>query len=78
MLIQFNYKNFKSYRDETSLDMTATSIKEHQYNVIESMQGNNYLKVAAIYGANASGKTGLIEAFDFMKAFVVESFSRQN
>lgn len=78
MLIQFNFKNFKSYRDDTSLDMTATSIKEHQYNVIENVKGDNLLKVAAIYGANASGKTGVIEAFNFMQSFVVESFLRQN
>ena len=33
MLIQFNFKNFKSFRDEVSLDLTATKITEHEDHV---------------------------------------------
>ena len=36
MLIQFNFKNFRSFRDEVSLDMTATKITEHPTHVVES------------------------------------------
>ena len=46
MLIQFNFKNFKSFKDETTLDMTATSITEHPYNLIES-ENDKYIKSAA-------------------------------
>lgn len=74
MLIQFNFNNYKSYKNETSLDMTATSIKEHPYNLISNTKGEQYIKVAAIYGANASGKTAIIDAFIFMKHLVEESF----
>ena len=35
----------------------------------------NLLSVAAIYGANASGKSNVIEAFRFMVTYVLESFS---
>lgn len=73
MLNQFNFENFKSYRDEVSLDMEATSIKELVDNTIE-VNGINYLKVAAIYGANSSGKSNIIEAFMFMKRFIEYSF----
>ena len=66
MLIRFNFKNYKSFKEENCLDMEATSIKEHDYNVVET-NGVRLLKVAAIYGANASGKTNVLEAFDFMK-----------
>ena len=66
MLIKFNFKNFKSFKNENCLDMEATSIKEHDYNLI-NIKDNRYLKVAAIYGANASGKTNVLEAFDYMK-----------
>ncbi len=72
MLIQFNFKNFKSFRDDTSLDMTATSITEHPYNLIDTGE-EKYIKTAAIYGANASGKSSVIEAFSFMKSWVVNS-----
>ena len=75
MLIQFNFDNYKSFFHEASLDMTATSIKEHSYNLISSTDSKDkYIKVAAIYGANASGKSNVIEAFHFMAAFVGSSF----
>ena len=73
MLIQFNFKNFKSFRNDTSLDMTATSITEHPYNLI-NCKDEKYIKVAAIYGANASGKSSVIEAFRFMGQWVRYSF----
>ena len=66
MLIKFNFKNFKSFKNENCLDMEAASIKEHEYNTI-NIKDKKYLKVAAIYGANASGKTNVLEAFKFMK-----------
>lgn len=74
MLIQFNFKNFKSFKNDTSLDMTATSITEHPYNLITSDDGEKYIKTAAIYGANASGKSSVIEAFHFMKKWILFSF----
>lgn len=66
MLIKFNFKNFKSFKNENSLDMEAAAIKEHEYNTID-VKNKKYLKVAAIYGANASGKTNVLEAFEYMK-----------
>jgi len=66
MLIKFNFKNFKSFKNENSLDMEATSLKEHEYNLVE-INGDKYLKVSAIYGANASGKTNVLQAFNYMK-----------
>lgn len=75
MLIQFNFKNFKSFRDDTSLDMTATSITEHPYNLINSGD-EKYIKTAAIYGANASGKSSVIQAFGFMQLWIRDSFKQ--
>ena len=74
MLIQFCFKNFKSFRDDTILDMSATKITEHSDRVI-SVGNEKLLSVAAIYGANASGKSNVIEAFRFMVTYVLESFS---
>lgn len=54
--------------------MTAASVKEHPYNLVKTIFGDLLLKTATIYGANASGKSSLIEAFDFMRLFVVNSF----
>ena len=72
MLIRFNFKNFKSFKNENCLDMEATSLKEHDYNVVKTDYGE-YLKVGAIYGANASGKTNVLEAFSYMKRKVLIS-----
>lgn len=72
MLIRFSFKNFKSFKNETCLDMEATSLKEHEYNVAKTENGE-YLKVSAIYGANASGKTNVLQAFDYMKKRILVS-----
>ena len=73
MLIQFNFKNFKSFRDEATLDMSATKITEHEDHVVD-IANDKLLKVAAIYGANASGKSNAYDAFDYMRYYVLESF----
>lgn len=65
MLLQFRIKNYKSFAEEAVLDMTATSIREHASSLID-VNGNKVLPVAAIYGANASGKSNLLRAFGVM------------
>ena len=72
MLIRFSFKNFKSFKNENCLDMEATSLKEHEYNVAK-LDNGEYLKVSAIYGANASGKTNVLQAFDYMKKRILVS-----
>lgn len=72
MLIRFSFKNFKSFKNENCLDMEATSLKEHEYNVAK-IDKSEYLKVSAIYGANASGKTNVLQAFDYMKKRILVS-----
>ena len=72
MLIRFSFKNFKSFKNENCLDMEATSLKEHEYNIAKTENGD-YLKVSAIYGANASGKTNVLQAFSYMKKRILVS-----
>lgn len=73
MLVQFNFKNYKSFRDEASLDLSAAKITEHEEHVVE-VANDRLLKVAAIYGANASGKSNVYAAFEYMTYYVVNSF----
>lgn len=73
MLLQFNFKNFKSFRDDTTLDLTATKITEHKNHVI-TVGNEKILPIAAIFGANASGKSNVHEAFRYMSFYVVRSF----
>ena len=74
MLHQFTFKNFKSFKEEMTLDLLATSVKEHQEDIVIDAFNEEVLKIAAIYGANASGKSNVIEAFNVMKHMVLYSF----
>ena len=74
MLLQFNFKNYKSFRDDTTLDMTATKISEYDKHIIKA-GGEQVLPIAAIFGANASGKSNVIEAFRYMYEYVRDSLN---
>ena len=73
MLIQFNFKNFKSFREEATLDLSATKMTEFGDRVV-TIGSEKILPVAAIYGANASGKSNIYSAFEYMADYVVDSF----
>ncbi|HEY5536818.1 MAG TPA: ATP-binding protein [Ignavibacteria bacterium] len=73
MLIEFNISNYLSIKRKISLDMRAASISEHKDSNLIFLPKFELLKSAAIYGANASGKTNLIKGIRFMKSFVMNS-----
>lgn len=73
MLIQFNFKNFKSFRDEAILDLSAAKMTEFSERVV-TVGSEKILPVSAIYGANASGKSNVYGAFEYMSEYVIESF----
>lgn len=79
MLIEFTVGNFRSFKDPVTLSMVAANITAKNKTVDQEntfQQGNHrLLKSAAIYGANASGKSNLIAALNFMKGFVLNSTS---
>lgn len=61
MLIEFRVTNFRSFREEQTLNLVAGSDPSHPQNLMES--GNvRLVKAAGLYGANASGKSNLIKA----------------
>ncbi len=78
MLIEFRVANFRSIRDEQTFSLVASnSDKALPDCVIErslpGLSGLRFLKGAAIYGANASGKSNVIEAVRFLGDFVESS-----
>lgn len=77
MLVQFTLKNVLSFKTEATLDMTAiNAYKEHEYNLIEREDTKErFLRVAAIYGANASGKSNLYLAMGYFQSIVKESLN---
>ncbi len=74
MLINFTCSNFKSFKDEKTLDLIAANpIKEYwEENIIDTGR-YQVLKSAVLYGANASGKSNLLEALGKMKWVVLNS-----
>ncbi len=76
MLLQFKFSNYRCYADETVFDMIATPIKEHKDSLIENC-GVSILPVAAIYGANASGKSSFFMAMQRMLSIVIDKFIAQ-
>jgi hypothetical protein len=72
MLQQFTVANWASFKDAMTLSLEASSDTEHEESVID-VCGTRLLKSAVIYGANASGKSNLIMAMNFMRMFVLTS-----
>ena len=73
MLIQFNFKNFRSFREEATLDLSAARMTEFSDRVVP-VGSEKILPVAAIYGANASGNSNIYDAFGYMSDYVADSF----
>lgn len=74
MLLQFYFSNYRSFEGEGILDMRASGSNELSSHVRNNLN-ERVLPVTAIYGANASGKSSVFEAFQFMALCVLESLS---
>ena len=75
MIAEIRFKNMFSFRDETVLSFVADRSKDMEaYHVVELSEDVRLLKVAVIYGANASGKSNIIKVCDlvcdFIKSFI--------
>jgi len=74
MLIMFKVKNYTSFKNESILDLRATTYVQHASHVINVSDNVNLLKTTALYGANASGKSNLISAMFFFKKYIFSQF----
>lgn len=72
MLCQFSFRNFKSYKEETTFDFQAASIPEFSQNLLRSEKGSELLPVGVIYGPNGGGKTNLLQALSCLISTVVK------
>ncbi|AHJ30345.1 ATP-binding protein [Nodularia spumigena CS-584] len=78
MLIEFSIGNYRSFKDKVTFSMVAANIvakdpKIDENNTFAVDDKLTLLKSAAIYGANASGKSNLAKAISFMKWFMINS-----
>ena len=72
MLCQFSFKNFKSYRDETTFDFQATSLLEFSDSLITEEKAVSLLPVGVVYGPNGGGKSNLLQALACVISMIVK------
>jgi uncharacterized protein len=78
MLIEFSIGNYRSFKEKVTFSMVAANLVSQDKNldtnnVFAVDKELSLVKSAAIYGANASGKSNLAKALQFMKWFMVNS-----
>ncbi len=75
MLIQFRVQNHRSLRDEQVLSMVAGAVapKDDPRLIRAAGVEDGLLPAVALYGANASGKSNVLQALSFMQSAVLRS-----
>lgn len=75
MLIEFRVENHRSLRDEQALTFEAARLGDEADSRPRTVQGHKekLLPVAVLYGANASGKSNVLNALAFMREAVLNS-----
>ena len=78
MIINFSVENFGSIKEKQTLSFLANK-SDHleDYYIIEPIKGLRLNKLALIYGANASGKTTVLKALDFLRDICTEPFDKK-
>lgn len=70
MLIEFRFKNYRSFRDEAVLSMEATGLNAFKSCLIPLSSTVKLLPGVAIYGKNGGGKSNVIRAFWLAVQFI--------
>ena len=68
MLQEIKIKNFKSFRDEVELSFES-SADDRYSSTVTMPDGVKLIRFAVVLGANASGKSNLLEAIEFLRSF---------
>lgn len=77
MIQEIKFQNFLSFRDETIFSFEPS--KDDPINRVVTMpDGTKLLRFAAIFGANASGKSNFLEVFDYLLNFWTQLPSRND
>ena len=75
MLIQFSVSNFLSFNEKETFSMIAGKARKN----IDRVFSNKKIKLTkceVILGANASGKSNLVSAFQFAQSVIVDGLPR--
>ena len=77
MILNFSIQNFGSIKDKQTLSFEADKSDHLEEAYVTRCGGRRILKLALLYGANASGKTTVLKALDFLRELVVEPKSKK-
>ena len=77
MILNFSIQNFGSIKDKQTLSFEADKSDHLEEAYVARCGGRRILKLALLYGANASGKTTVLNALDFLRKLVVEPKSKK-
>lgn len=77
MLIEFTVKNYRSIKGEQTLSLVKTKDEKQNGFVPDIPQSIALTSSAVIYGANAAGKSNLIDALAFMDNMVRKSATKK-
>ena len=77
MITNFSVQNFGSFKDKQTLSFEADKSTHLEDTYIVNVGGQRILKLALIYGANATGKTTILKALDFLRDIVLEPESKK-
>ncbi len=78
MIINFSIQNFGAIKDKVTLSFEATKSDDlEKYYIVEPIKGLRLLKLALIYGANASGKSTILKALAFLRSLVIQPFEHK-
>ncbi len=78
MLINFQFSNFRSFCDSQTLSFEATSLKGRNSCIFQTSpsRGTGVLPICLVMGSNASGKSNLLKALDYLRTQVLTSYSK--
>lgn len=76
MILEYACENYRSIKEEVIFSMLAS--KDNSFdNILINYKGTLINKIAAIYGANGSGKTSFLDSLHFLKLLVCNSNNHQ-
>lgn len=78
MLISFSVANFLSFEEKQTLSLNAGLVRKKSERIYKDKAGNRLVKFAALFGANASGKSNLVEAIGFSKSMIIHGFPSES
>lgn len=77
MVVEFTVGNYRSFKDKVTLSLEAGTVSEYPENTFK-VKKLKLLKSAVVYGANASGKSNLLQAISTMREVLLNNFRKQS